>query len=1074
MKEDLQQHSMSSRALVLMISLLCSNRRFAAATKAKAVTLIVEILRVACHVIGLAHSFVGLVFDTTEGWKAFTVSFDGNGHSNDMEDILKHHPGSLASWNALMASGFCGYKLTSSPQNCSIWDLLIFLTWAKTNPSVKNVWSFVGQHLWPRALLVAGQVLDKAALKSRDGKLEAPALLKTRKGGHRRVPFVNRMMLLQKVKSAKRHRRDAMETHQDLVPKSSELVTHEQIIEVGLYLKLAQKAFQNACHFSIAWDPSTYDTETLVSCLWSNQVQKACYPPIQNMCPLLSSDLEEELRELAAVNKLTRIQGFAELRGLSHSMAAFGWPLQKFVLTDVHWRPLKSSQKRVRVKGQMCIQDCDGKTYPQVPVSFDIQKQPLLHSITDQGSLNRASLDYIQYKLGLAVLVSYDPYHRVWNDLRDCLKKCGTLWKTFLSCALFFNINYGPSGSKAWFDKKVSRRKEFLLNHSPESSTFMAYLPAIQRERRLPEPSDPGGVEEVFNTLHRLNSFNALGPVAKLMRWFSWFEAEKHYRGEVWMTKMVMLDVGPSDGIDFAKEDQAQSELAFGPGLTPKEELNKLKQAHGCYSLAALLITPTSMFQKDLIATICQPLWYIFGEKASKILKPVDVEQETIGMAAGGWKRELCSLISTGLLDHKTFRYLYQDNSFGFTEDGHHTKLLQKRLETHAELVVKLLVKRSSSLAAQYLRPPFRYAPLLDHSKSKVMQEKIQSDWTKILAKEAEFEAGHWVPALELIHVLRGSFVRLFYLMNEKDLESKSLEPAASVMMGVACRCQGDSACIENTHQSAKDILRDARHNIRSRVHKQFAVQQSRMMVTRKWDHIQVEDADKACTPVSSLPKFTPFTHPGSHKLNKEFQRMMEYKSGQHWWPATTAQSLFNEVCAFEFLFNCPDTLNVPAQRLPSAELCCLANPGSIIASKKHGSIMLVLATGSFAFLAVVLEVVRTQHHHPAFKCSTKMEQVQFHYILDVADWVEIPCQPALLEAFGPLVFQQVGSAVPLAVARVQAGLSLTVAQTISVLQCYQVELPSNTSRAKAYQALIDIFIQDPDARKAALEVQSQ
>ena len=554
MKEDLQQHSMSSRALVLMISLICSNRRFAPAVKAKAVRLVAEILRVAVQAIGLTFSFVSMVFSHTQGWGIHTVAFDENGHSTGVDSLLQHHPGSMASWNALMTSGFCSYKLTSSPQSCSIWDLLVFLTWAKTNPSIKNVWSFVGQHVWPRAILVAGQILDKAALKSLGCKLEAPPLLKTRKGGHKRVPFVNRMMLLQKVKSARRHRKDAMQTHQDLVPKGSELVTHEQTIEVGLYLRQAQKAFQNACHFSIAWDPSTYDCETLVSCLWSNQVQKACYPPIQNMSPLVSSELEPELRELAAINKLTRIQGFTELRGLSHSMAAFGWPLQKFVLTDVHWRPLTSSEKRIRVEGKICIQDSDGKVYPQVPLSFNIQKQPLLHSITGQGSLNRAGLDYIQYKLGLTVLVSFDPYHRVWNDLRECLRRTGTLWKTFLSYALFFNINYGPGGSKAWFDKKVARRKEFLIHKSPHSSIFQDYLPFIQRERRLPEPSDISGVEEVFNTIGSLNNFNSLGPVAKLMRWFSWFEAEKFYRGEVWMSRMLMMDIGPTDGVDFAKK----------------------------------------------------------------------------------------------------------------------------------------------------------------------------------------------------------------------------------------------------------------------------------------------------------------------------------------------------------------------------------------------------------------------------------------------------------------------------------------------------------------------------------------
>ena len=611
-----QQHCMSSRALFLMVSLIVCNRRFAQDIKFKALSMLVSILKV----VASSAVFVGTIFGH-EGWHQQAVNFDNAGVTRDLEDLFRSHAGAVASWSKLMGTEFCGIKISSPLSHTNLWDMVVFLLWAKTNPTVKHVWHHAGRFLWPHVLLVCGQLLDRAAVLSLQKPIEAVPLMKTRAGHHKRTPFVNKWVLLQKMKESKKHRKHSMQTHKDIVPAGSHLVTHEQMMEVGLYMKNARKAFANACHLAISWDPSTYDVETLVSCLWSPQVKKAVFPPIQNLTPLVSSELAEELKELAAVNRLTRIDSYNELKALSHALAAFGWPLEKFMLgADLHWRPLSSSQSRVRIQGQIYIKDEESNTLLlQIPCAFDINKTPLLVSLSDQGSLNRAGLDYIVYKLGLPVLVEFDEHHRCWNDLRDALRKTHTLYKTFLSFALLFNINYGPSGSKAWMEKKKAKRQEFLDQKSSESNPFLHYLPYIQRERGLAEPTDAQGRFEVFSTISKLNNFNALGPVAKLMRWFSWYEAEKYFRGEVYMTKMLMMEtLLPEEGVGFVKE-ASESQVHIPTDLGPKEELRKLKMQHGCFALAPMLVTPASMHQKDLIATLSAPLWLHFSKKAKYV-----------------------------------------------------------------------------------------------------------------------------------------------------------------------------------------------------------------------------------------------------------------------------------------------------------------------------------------------------------------------------------------------------------------------------------------------------------------------
>ena len=104
-----------------------------------------------------------------------------------------------------------------------------------------------------------------------------------------------------------------------------------------LYIKI-REAYQDCFHFSIHWDPSNYDIETLVSIAFSYQAGMqglAGYLPNQNIKPVLKREVDPDILALSSISKLTRIQGFNERRALSHSLKAINMPLQKFFSLQV-------------------------------------------------------------------------------------------------------------------------------------------------------------------------------------------------------------------------------------------------------------------------------------------------------------------------------------------------------------------------------------------------------------------------------------------------------------------------------------------------------------------------------------------------------------------------------------------------------------------------------------------------------------------------------------------------------------------------------------------------------------------
>ena len=111
------------------------------------------------------------------------------------------------------------------------------------------------------------------------------------------------------------------------------MVSAEETLATGLYCQKIQQTYQDCFHFVVSWDPSTYDVETMVSIVFSGQGGPngmAAYLPIQNMKSVLKSEVDPQIR------------------ALSHSLQAIGWPLEKFQFPKgLLWRPLEEFEHRI-------------------------------------------------------------------------------------------------------------------------------------------------------------------------------------------------------------------------------------------------------------------------------------------------------------------------------------------------------------------------------------------------------------------------------------------------------------------------------------------------------------------------------------------------------------------------------------------------------------------------------------------------------------------------------------------------------------------------------------------------------
>ena len=111
----------------------------------------------------------------------------------------------------------------------------------------------------------------------------------------------------------------------------------------------------------------------------------------------------------------------------------------------------------------------------------------------------------------------------------------------------------------------------------------------------------------------------------------------------------------------------------------------------------------------------------------------------------------------------------------------------------------------------------------------------MQADWKLLEAAKCKQAEGELISPLQFMRWRQSNVVRLVFLANDVAQWTTASNNNTAIHLLKLCICHlGDTAVIENTHQGAKDILRDARHNDRSRVCKQHAVLSSSALQSRE------------------------------------------------------------------------------------------------------------------------------------------------------------------------------------------------------------------------------------------------
>ena len=346
-------HTMESRALFLMLSLFPLRRQTKAASKEMSLKLLGTLVGKAMQG---SHNLLVVQFAMDGQAYAKPIRFE-DGVTHDLADLLGRNREAVVKWKALASKAWCKHKLSSNFDQTGVVDLLVWLMYIKGIKTTSSLWNQVGQEFWPKMIFMLGAGLDQYAEKMAEKDPEAAPLLKTKKGNSKRVPYINKLALLKRLRKNKSHRKVIMMSHSDTVPSAAEIVLHEPLLECTQYLQLLKETFEHCVHFQISWDPSTYSGDDVMVCaLWSNDCDKAGFLPIQYLMPLRTNELDDEFKALAQRKSITRVDGFAELRAVAHALASIGKDLPVFeIREDVFWRPVKADERRVFSGGKHWI-----------------------------------------------------------------------------------------------------------------------------------------------------------------------------------------------------------------------------------------------------------------------------------------------------------------------------------------------------------------------------------------------------------------------------------------------------------------------------------------------------------------------------------------------------------------------------------------------------------------------------------------------------------------------------------------------------------------------------------------------
>ncbi|CAL1147738.1 unnamed protein product, partial [Cladocopium goreaui] len=966
--------------------------------------------------------------------------FTPQGLTQNWGSLLSLSPGGVALWKKLGRRTWLNRCIASSMENATFLDILFFNAYLMCHPKLKgqgqNLWLAIGSNTMPELIFHAGSWLESLALSMKEEPLSMLPILRTKEGNARLLADpVNRMLLLWKLRKNKQHRMEIAGTHGELGGSTMRMMRYEAYLDCLLHSKALEQGFSGCKQVCVAWDPSSYGgKDVFVGCLYDPKSNTGAYLMSQHLGATYISELDSSLLEMAQARKLTRLEGYREIKGLSAALEGIGLTLKNFfVPEELVLRPLNSEELRLQGgDGKWYIQDMKtGEVRPHVPPGFDLGSLPALISISDQGPANTAALNYMLYSSRALLMWSlWDPYHRAWNDLKLALKRSvGGGWRAVLELTLVVNMNYGPFGSGSWFFKKKAKLHDFMATQSINSPAWDNFQTLICQERRVPEPSNLEEAEAMFHQLVGMDSFNQKGPLVKLMRWFSFFESMAFYEGELYSTKLILLHA-------LDKGDNAGSEAEVEEPLPEqgdhRKELAELKKRKGTWALAPSLINGKSLCMKDCIMSCGKATWQNFAERAREICTPLQVRELNISCAQSRyWCCELLDMLESSLEDARCLKHLWPEFQ------GHDQAMIW-----HIDLLAKLLETRAMQA-----------------------HDLAMAHWKILLQAEEAEAAGALVKSLSTIYWRFNPLVRALFLAFEEDAykcQVYTSESQAMKLQLLFTQNLGDSRLVENIHQHGRDLCRASKSNSMSNVSIMANILKCGVLEGRKIPVVTAKETLKATGAAWQSKSKEAVVHrlrTHGKNLPVELQRMMApNKKAYEQWPSPSPGSLFQSCASTHWLFSYFSSPPSEDVNVNSAWLSCLARPGAILAQESTSSLVMVIASAEYSFLGVAMEARVGLDLERTFHCIIQRHAVGFRHISNLSDWVELPVEPCLTSAGGtrgPIGWRRVGHPQPLETAALLHGLTLTFQQLKDLVK----ELGASTKGLTSKKAVVELLI---------------
>lgn len=205
----------------------------------------------------------------------------------------------------------------------------------------------------------------------------------------------------------------------------------------------------------------------------------------------------------------------------------------------------------------------------------------------DQEAVGWCACMFLLYACKARLLLTFDPSHRAWNDLKAAYAGAGC-WDAVLLWGVVFSINHGPYDTAAWWRTAQEAAQEYSDSSSSSCPLLQAHLPGIAEERgerRLLHTQ--GYAENVLQDFWQERCFQCKGPMLALARWMQWLHCWRYWDSQRFQRLLGLLYLG----IDLGYLNSSASSSALNLDAVkdlPAAKSQKGTKASASRDLAAL------------------------------------------------------------------------------------------------------------------------------------------------------------------------------------------------------------------------------------------------------------------------------------------------------------------------------------------------------------------------------------------------------------------------------------------------------------------------------------------------------